>query len=42
VQPLQKALDNELSAQVEPLDLLDDFGFEVFFDGHGVAEGGGQ
>jgi hypothetical protein len=30
---LQKALDDELRAQVKPRDLADDFGLEVFFDG---------
>ena len=33
VQSLQKSLDDELGAQIEPLDLIDDFRFEVFFDG---------
>ena len=39
VQALQEALDDELRAQIEPRDLADDFGLEVFFDGgHGRGE----
>ena len=40
VQTLQKALDDELRAQIEPGDLLDDFGAQVlfgFFHGFGRA-----
>ena len=33
VQALQKALDDELRAQVEPRDLADDFRLQIFFDG---------
>ncbi len=36
VQALQEALDDELRAQVEPRDLADHLGLQIFFDGgHG-------
>ena len=36
MKPLQEALDDELRAQIESLDLINDFGFQVFFDRHVV------
>ena len=36
VQTMQKASHDELSSQIKPLDLVDDFGLEVFFDRHKV------
>ena len=36
VQPVQKSLHDELRAQVQPLDLVDHFGLQIFFGGgHG-------
>jgi len=38
VEPLQEALDDELRAQIKPLDLVDDRGLQVLFGGgHGNA-----
>jgi hypothetical protein len=36
VQTLEEPLDYELGAQIQPLDLVDDLGFEIFFYGHPV------
>jgi hypothetical protein len=33
MQAAQEAFDNELRAQIEPADLTDNFGTEVFFSG---------
>ena len=35
VQALEKTFDDELGAQIEPADLADDFGAQVFFGAHG-------
>ena len=34
VQAVQETFDHELSAQIEPFDLVDDGRFEIFFYGH--------
>ena len=36
VQTVQKASHDKLRPQIKPLDLVDDFGLEVFFDRHKV------
>ena len=38
VQAVQETFDHELSAQIEPFDLVDDFGFKIFFDGHEMLD----
>ena len=38
MQPLQESFDDKLCAQIQPLDLVDDFGLEILFDsGLGLA-----
>jgi hypothetical protein len=36
MQALQEPLGDKLGAQIQPLDLVDDFGFQVLFNGHGL------
>ena len=36
MQTVQKASYDKLGPQIKPFDLVNDFGFEIFFDGHGV------
>ena len=36
MQAVQKPLDHKLGPQIQPFDLVDDFGFKIFFDRHVV------